>query len=121
MAYNKRFQLLRNPVSPLTGFPTRIPALTEADTCRRYVLPKLYTAGWTDEQISEQKTFTDGRIVLAGDKPRRRPQKRAFRVRLWDQQDLTEQLFAYYDKLDEDIRAELPLKRIWTIATNSEE
>jgi type I restriction enzyme, R subunit len=54
-----------------------MPALTEADTCRRYVLPKLYAAGWTDEQISEQKTFTDGRIVLAGNKAKRRPQKRA--------------------------------------------
>jgi type I restriction enzyme R subunit len=54
-----------------------MPALSEADTCRRFVLPKLYAAGWTDDQISEQKTFTDGRIVLAGDKPRRRPQKRA--------------------------------------------
>ena len=52
-------------------------ALTEADTCRRYVLPKLYAAGWTDEQISEQKTFTDGRIVVVGSKCSRRPQKRA--------------------------------------------
>ena len=51
--------------------------LTEADTCRRYVLPKLYAAGWTDEQISEQKTFTDGRIILAGNRARRGPQKRA--------------------------------------------
>jgi len=51
--------------------------LTEADTCRRYVLPKLYSAGWTDEQISEQKSFTDGRIVVAGTKVKRRPQKRA--------------------------------------------
>jgi type I restriction enzyme R subunit len=50
--------------------------LTEADTCRRYVLPKLYAAGWTDEQISEQKSFTDGRIVVAGSKVKRRPQKR---------------------------------------------
>src|SRR5216684_2154691 len=50
--------------------------LTEADTCRRYVLPKLYSAGWTDEQISEQKSFTDGRIVVAGSKVKRRPQKR---------------------------------------------
>lgn len=54
-----------------------MPQLTEADTCRRYVLPKLYAAGWTDDQISEQKTFTDGRIVLTGDKIKRRPQKRA--------------------------------------------
>jgi type I restriction enzyme R subunit len=51
--------------------------LTEADTCRKYVLPKLYAAGWDDEQISEQKTFTDGRIVIAGSKYSRRPQKRA--------------------------------------------
>jgi len=50
---------------------------TEADTCRTYVLPKLYAAGWTDDQISEQKSFTDGRIIVAGDKARRRPQKRA--------------------------------------------
>jgi type I restriction enzyme R subunit len=41
------------------------------------VLPKLYAANWTDEQISEQKSFTDGRIVVAGEKPTRRPQKRA--------------------------------------------
>ncbi|WP_083920978.1 restriction endonuclease [Hahella ganghwensis] len=39
-----------------------------------------------------------------------------FLVRLWTQQDLLEQLFQYYDKLDEEIKAELPLKRIWTIA-----
>jgi len=50
---------------------------TEADTCRRYVLPKLYAAGWTDDQISEQRTFTDGRIMVAGTKVWRRPQKRA--------------------------------------------
>src|SRR5437879_5073361 len=51
--------------------------LTEADTCRRYVLPKLYAVGWTDDQISEQKSFTDGRIVVSGNKVKRRPQKRA--------------------------------------------
>jgi len=51
--------------------------LTEADTCRKYVLPKLYAAGWTDDQISEQRSFTDGRIVVAGRKVLRRGQKRA--------------------------------------------
>lgn len=51
--------------------------INEADTCRKYVEPKLYAAGWTDEQISEQKSFTDGRIVIAGPRPIRRPQKRA--------------------------------------------
>jgi type I restriction enzyme R subunit len=54
-----------------------IAMLTEADTCRKYVQPKLYGAGWADDQISEQKTFTDGRIVIAGKSPIRRKQKRA--------------------------------------------
>ena len=49
----------------------------EADTCRKYVLPKLYTAGWNDDQISEQKTFTDGRIVVAGSKCFRKKPKRS--------------------------------------------
>ncbi|MDP2856638.1 MAG: type I restriction-modification enzyme R subunit C-terminal domain-containing protein [Bacillota bacterium] len=52
-------------------------AITEADTCRKYVVKRLYDGGWTDDQISEQKTFTDGRIVVAGDKATRRRQKRA--------------------------------------------
>jgi type I restriction enzyme R subunit len=51
--------------------------ITEADTCRKYVLPKLYAAGWNDDQISEQKSFTDGRIVVVGSNARRRPAKRA--------------------------------------------
>lgn len=40
-----------------------------------------------------------------------------FKVRVWDETELIGQLLANYDKLDEDIKAELPLKRIWTIAT----
>ncbi|GGL77889.1 hypothetical protein GCM10010840_14730 [Deinococcus aerolatus] len=32
--------------------------ITEADTCRQYVLPKLQAAGWADDLIREQKTFT---------------------------------------------------------------
>jgi len=51
--------------------------LNEADTCRTYVLPKLYNAGWEDTQISEQKSFTDGRIMLVGNRAIRRPQKRS--------------------------------------------
>lgn len=49
----------------------------EADTCRKYILPKLYAAGWNDDQISEQKSFTDGRIVIAGNRASRKQQKRA--------------------------------------------
>jgi type I restriction enzyme, R subunit len=53
-----------------------VPMATEADSCWKYVLPKLYTAGWGDDQISEQRTFTDGRIMVAGKKVWRKPQKR---------------------------------------------
>jgi type I restriction enzyme R subunit len=49
----------------------------EADTCRKFVLPKLYASGWTDDQISEQKYFTDGRIMTFGDSCVRKKQKRA--------------------------------------------
>jgi restriction system protein len=44
-----------------------------------------------------------------------------FRVRLWDQQKLIEQLMEHYDKLDEDFKAELPLKRIWALAVPEDE
>jgi type I restriction enzyme R subunit len=51
--------------------------ITEADTCRKYVIPRLYSSGWNDDQISEQKTFTDGRIIVTGEKYIRKKQKRS--------------------------------------------
>jgi type I restriction enzyme, R subunit len=50
------------------------------------VPPKLYPANWTDDQISEQKSFADGRIVVAGTKVKRRLQKRADYL-LWYRRD----------------------------------
>lgn len=43
-----------------------------------------------------------------------------FRVRLWDQKDLIDQILDNYDKLDEEVRADLPLKQIWTVAQSGE-
>ncbi|MCJ7433162.1 MAG: hypothetical protein MUO77_06705 [Anaerolineales bacterium] len=37
--------------------------MNEADACRTYVLPKLTSAGWEDESITEQMVLTRGRIV----------------------------------------------------------
>lgn len=53
--------------------------ITEADTCRKYVLPKLSRAGWDNDphSFTEQKTFTDGRIIAIGQKIKRQKQKRA--------------------------------------------
>ena len=39
-----------------------------------------------------------------------------FDVRLWNQNDIMEALLENYEKLDPEIRAELPLKQIWTVA-----
>ena len=44
-----------------------------------------------------------------------------FRVRLWTQRELLEALLTHYDELDEELKAELPLKRIWTVAAQGEE
>lgn len=49
---------------------------SEADTCRQLVIPALYAAGWTDEQIAEQRTITDGRVVPVGKGFIRKPPKR---------------------------------------------
>lgn len=65
--------------------------LNEADTCRRFVVPKLQAAGWDTEppacaaaigaagrhRVNEQLTFTDGRIIVVGRGGRRRSGKRA--------------------------------------------
>src|SRR5271169_2037396 len=52
---------------------------TEADTCRKFVVPKLQAAGWDSDphSIAEQRSFTDGRIVVRGAKAERKKGKRA--------------------------------------------
>ena len=64
----------------------------EADTCRKDILPKLIYAGWDTEprRINEQISFTDGRIVLAGSKVSRRPQKRADFLLRYRREDVEE-------------------------------
>ncbi|MGH2986873.1 MAG: EcoAI/FtnUII family type I restriction enzme subunit R [Solirubrobacterales bacterium] len=38
----------------------------ETDTCRDYIVPALRAAGWRDDQIVEQRYFTDGRVIPTG-------------------------------------------------------
>ncbi len=49
---------------------------SEADTCRKEVVPQLKKAGWNDDQILEQRTFTPGKIIVIGRRARRRKGKR---------------------------------------------
>ena len=52
--------------------------MTEADTCRKFVVPKLQVAGWDNDphSIAEQRTITDGRIIPVGPGFMRKPPKR---------------------------------------------
>jgi type I restriction enzyme R subunit len=52
---------------------------TEADTCRKHVVPRLQKAGWDDapHAINEQRSFTDGRVIFVGGQAKRGKQKRA--------------------------------------------
>ncbi len=51
---------------------------SEADTCRKYVLPKLKDESyWIDEQIMEQRPFTAGKIIVIGRIGRRKKAKKA--------------------------------------------
>lgn len=43
-----------------------------------------------------------------------------FNVRLWDADDLVDAILDNYEQLPEDLRAELPLKRIWTLVPEEE-
>ena len=54
------------------------PVPSEADTCRKFVVPLLQAAGWDNDphSIAEQRTITDGRIVPVGKGFVRKPSKR---------------------------------------------
>jgi len=41
-----------------------------------------------------------------------------FRVRLWNQNDLIDQVLAHYEELDNYIKGEIPIKSFWTIASD---
>jgi len=43
-----------------------------------------------------------------------------FRLRLWSQDDLLDELFAMYDKLDDELKAQLPLKRVWMVVSSDD-
>lgn len=53
--------------------------LNEELTCRQYVVPSLQQAGWSidgDHSFTEQDSFTDGRIIVAGNAANRQRKKR---------------------------------------------
>lgn len=61
-------------------------------------------------------------VSWSGFKPtvRKRTNELYFRVRLWGRDEIINALFSVYDKLPEEIRAELPLRRTWTLVPDEE-
>ena len=41
--------------------------------------------------------------------------KQFFKLRLWDSKKVIEQIFEHYENLSEDIKAEIPLKKVWML------
>ena len=44
--------------------------------------------------------------------------KEFFKVRLWNQNDLIDQVLIHYEELDNYIKGEIPLKSFWTVSTD---
>jgi restriction system protein len=49
------------------------------------------------------------------DKCRQEARDAFFSIRLWDQGDFLEALLKHYEQLSDDLKAELPLKRVWSL------
>jgi restriction system protein len=47
--------------------------------------------------------------------------KEFFRIRLWDQGDLVDAVQQNYERLDDEIKADIPLKRIWVMVKDETE
>jgi len=41
--------------------------------------------------------------------------KQFFKVRLWEAKTIIEEIFNNYDKLSDEIKTEIPLKRVWML------
>jgi hypothetical protein len=58
--------------TPRDASVAKVPRLLSIDVCRIHITLALHSAGWMDEQIREQATFTYGRIIPAGQRGRRK-------------------------------------------------
>ncbi|MGH2499380.1 MAG: hypothetical protein ACRDF0_04725 [Candidatus Limnocylindria bacterium] len=55
-------------------------------------------------------------ITVYGKAQRQEARRSFFTVRLWDQDALISALLEHYERLDEALRVELPLKQVWVLA-----
>ncbi|WP_429912686.1 restriction endonuclease [Glycocaulis sp.] len=71
-----------------------------------------------------QDTHADNGLLVSWsgfkDTVRRRVNELYFRVRLWDRDEVLDALFVVYEHLPEEVRADLPLKRLWTLVPDDD-
>lgn len=88
------------------------------------------TAGATDAKVVREiqgtlKTFRASRCLVVSwggftGPARNEARSSYFNTRLWDADDVIEALQDAYPKLPEEIRAEIPLKRVWTLVRDND-
>ena len=69
--------------------------------------------GTEDRDLHQAKDYKGIKTCLAELYPDEKPKTR-------DADDLIDELLGVYDKLDADLRALVPLKRVWTLAAPEE-
>lgn len=51
----------------------------------------------------------------------REAQRDFFKLRLWSSKELIDAFLENYDRLDDDVRAEVPLRRVWALSSDEDE
>ena len=72
----------------------------------------------------ENFTAAQGLLVCWGGFTRavhREAWKNFFRIRLWSASQVVEAIYRSYDRLSEEIQAEVPLERVWTLVSSERE
>jgi restriction system protein len=44
-----------------------------------------------------------------------------FSIRVWHEGDLLDEIWKHYEEFEDELKAELPLKRIWTLVQEKDE
>jgi restriction system protein len=73
----------------------------------RHLLGTIHNFGASQGLLVSLSGFTDPALEEA--------RRNFFKVRLWDEGKLLDELLEHFDKLPDTIKAELPLKRIWAL------
>ena len=81
--------------------------------------PVLRDLGGTMQNVQAEQGLLVSWGGFSSEVERQRGQQ-FFQIRLWDRADLIQELLDNYEALDSTMKAEIPLKQIWTVVRESE-